>query len=129
MFLLLGEYKMASCKISFCVLCIGAISMTSWAVTQGNTETDKLACEIENSVAAANAAFTVSKDCVSIESYAKFIRIGKWNEGWTGSNGKMGVRKVKGKIWTEAIQKALDEHLTVKIPYSSKPYYIDAPLI
>lgn len=47
----------------------------------------------------------------SVEDYARLVR---------EENGR--------RIWTEAFQKALDEHNCVMIPAAEEPYYIDAPL-
>lgn len=40
------------------------------------------------------------------------------------------VREEGGRvIWTDALQKALDEHETVRIPALEQPYYIDRPIL
>lgn len=50
-------------------------------------------------------------DSVSLQSYASFAR---------AENGRL--------IWTDALQRALDEHETVCIPAAEQPYYIDRPI-
>lgn len=72
--------------------------------------------EIERQIAASDAAIAADqarlKDRVSLEAYRSL------------------VRTVKGRrVWTAAIQKAVDEHEIVVIPASSEPYWIDGSIV
>jgi len=60
----------------------------------------------------------------SVAEYAKHVVTGTWTE--KRANGTVSV---SGKLWTRAIQLALDENKTVFIPDLGEPYYFDAPLV
>ena len=50
----------------------------------------------------------VLKDQISLDCYRRLVRKSEW-----------------GNIWTDALQKALDEHEIIEIPASDEPYLID----
>jgi len=60
----------------------------------------------------------------SVSDYSTLTTTGTWTEVHPSGN-----VKVSAKIWTKAIQAALDENKSVYIPYTGEPYYIDAPLV
>lgn len=59
-----------------------------------------------------------------VTDYVKLLTEGTWNE--TLSKGTISV---SAKLWTRAIQAALDENKTVSIPDLGRPYYIDGPIV
>jgi len=61
--------------------------------------------------------------------YAKRIRAEEFVEIWPDASGKERPVTVKAEIWTDAIQAALNEHISVSLPNRDKPYYIDRPLV
>lgn len=52
-----------------------------------------------------------------------------WTESWPDAGGLPQPREVKGAIWNEAIQAALDKANTVHLPKRDQPYYLDGPII
>lgn len=65
----------------------------------------------------------------NVEKYRQRVREESWTEVWPDEQGVERTVEVKGEIWTEAIQAALDENPVVYIPAREKPYYLDGPLI
>ena len=61
--------------------------------------------------------------------YKSLVTTGQWSERHPGSDGKVETVSVTAELWTAAIQAALDQHDSVRIPKRDKPYYIDAPLV
>ena len=57
------------------------------------------------------------------------VRIGSWSERWPSEGGQIETREVRGEIWTDAFQAALDKHQSLRIPARQEPYYLDGPLI
>lgn len=60
----------------------------------------------------------------SVADYSSLVTAGKWTEIHPS-----GSVEVSAELWTRAIQTAMDENKSVRIPYTGKPYYIDAPLV
>jgi hypothetical protein len=60
----------------------------------------------------------------SVANYAHLAHEETWTEATAA-----GPATVTAKVWTRAIQAALDENKTVCIPDAHRPYYIDGPLV
>jgi hypothetical protein len=60
----------------------------------------------------------------SVADYVGQVREETWTEASTEGTGP-----VTGKLWTRAIQAAVDENQTIFIPDRGEPYYIDAPIV
>ena len=60
----------------------------------------------------------------SVNDYTELITTGTWTEAHPKGN-----IEVTAEVWTLAIQTALKENQSVFIPYTGRPYYIDAPLV
>lgn len=87
---------------------------------------NQLAIKIQRRVGAAQTTVAVDESAtVSVERYAGLVRDGEWEEIGYGAD----RRTVRGRIWTDAIQRALDERLAVRLPACAGPYYLDAPLV
>ena len=56
-------------------------------------------------------------------------RVATWTESWPGAAAKTETRAVKGEIWNEAIQAALDKDNSVSLPKRDQPYYLDRPIV
>lgn len=64
-----------------------------------------------------------------LDTFDALVRAASWREVSPGVDGKPRPRQVTGKIWTAAIQTAIDKHGTVVIPARAESYYLDAPLV
>lgn len=64
-----------------------------------------------------------------VSADSRIVREDEWMEGLMGENNEWKEKKTKGKIWSDAIQEALDHNRHVYIPYLEGPLYIDRPLI
>ena len=79
----------------------------------------------------------------SITEYSSLVRHEAWIEGrmvsgrWVfgepygepACSGVFGPRLTEGEVWTEALQKAMDENSYVYVPPMPKPLYIDKALV
>jgi hypothetical protein len=93
----------------------------------------EIASRILNHLAAAdlypgNKPYSCPEE-VSVTDYHLLVKAGSWIEERFDAGGKIVVETVQAEIWSEAIQKALNEHLQVRIPMRSLPYYLDVPLV
>ena len=70
-----------------------------------------------------------SMAAVPITNFERLARQETWTEVWPSGDGTEKTVSVTAKIWSDAIQSALDKHKVVLIPQRSKPYYIDGPLV
>lgn len=61
----------------------------------------------------------------AVEVDASLTHASTWTESWPDT----GPREVKGAIWNDAIQAALDKDNTVHLPKRDQPYYLDGPVI
>lgn len=94
-----------------------------------DVDRERLAADIEARVAEATAfAKNRRERAASSLPDAARVRHGEWNEMWPRESDVAPIR-VKGEIWTDAIQAALDAQGCVHIPARAKPYYLDAPII
>ncbi len=59
-----------------------------------------------------------------VTDYASRVTTGTWNETRSGQ-----TVRVSEKLWSRAIQAALDENKIVRIPDQGRPYYIESPLV
>ena len=57
------------------------------------------------------------------------VRTGSWTESWPDVDDQPLPREVRGEIWNEAIQAALDKDNVVHLPKRDQPYYLDGPVI
>ena len=60
---------------------------------------------------------------------ASLVRTETWTESWPDAGGQPQTREVKGEIWNDAIQAALDKDNAVQLPKRDQPYYLDGPII
>lgn len=74
----------------------------------------------------------LATQCAADEPLAAFhqlVRTETWIEKWPGADGKTQTRSVTAKIWTQAMQAALDAQNSLHIPARETPYYLDGPLV
>jgi hypothetical protein len=57
------------------------------------------------------------------------VRVESWTESGADGDGQPQTREVKGEIWNEAIQAALDKDDVVHLPKREQPYYLDGPVV
>ena len=90
---------------------------------------EKLARRIERHVAGATA-FAAGRCELAAASLpdASRVRRGEWVEKWPRGNGMAAIR-VRGEVWTDAIQAALNARGCVHVPARKAPYYLDSPIV
>lgn len=93
------------------------------------TETDRLADGIrERLERPINRLFFNRPSCARADAYRSLARTETWREVWP-DNGVPAAREVTGRIWNDAIRRALDETGGVYLPAQGEPYYLDAPVV
>jgi hypothetical protein len=63
------------------------------------------------------------------DAEAALVRSANWTESWPGAAGQPQPCEVKGEIWNDAIQDALDKDNAVHLPGRDQPYYLDGPIV
>lgn len=63
------------------------------------------------------------------DAFGSLVHTSTWTESWPDHDGATHQREVKGEIWNEAIQAALDKYDAIHLPKRDQPYYLDGPII
>jgi hypothetical protein len=71
-----------------------------------------------------------NEDIPSVDRYADLVWEDEWQQAWDPDVRKMGEsHKVRGEIWSDAIERCLAENGAVFIPKIDQPIYIDRPIV
>jgi hypothetical protein len=66
----------------------------------------------------------------AVTDYAHLVRSETWQQAWNPESRVMGpVRTESGAVWSDAIERCLQENGSVLVPAMTSPLYIDRPIV
>lgn len=74
--------------------------------------------------------FEIYNEITPVINYRDLVREETWQQAWNpGSRNMYPVHHVTGSIWSDAIERCLEENGSVFIPRFDEPVYIDRPIV
>ncbi|MFH0796182.1 MAG: hypothetical protein V2A65_03890 [Candidatus Omnitrophota bacterium] len=65
-----------------------------------------------------------------VTDYRRLVRKATWRQAWNPDAKKMGeIHEMKGEVWSDAIDRCLNENGSVFIPCMDTPVYLDRPIV